>query len=266
MVYWFDGHIHAGTHLAVAWDDPALMYGATVFTTLRVYNNDLDHPLTAWVAHQERLARTLENFGWRAPPWQRLRQGADQLKGRFPILRLTCWPDGRELITGRSLPSDLPQIQHQGILAWVARDHHYQRSLPGYKTGNYLSNWLAIQAARSQQAREAILVDPQGHWLETSTGNLWGWGQERWHTPPLAANLLPGVSRQHLIYHLQRQGLEVSQKPWTRALMGQFTALAYSNCAVQVVPIHTVLEDGGKLEFDPQHSSLQLLRSAFEDY
>ncbi|XGB42450.1 MAG: hypothetical protein LVS60_00715 [Nodosilinea sp. LVE1205-7] len=106
IVYWFDGQIHSGTHLAVAWDDPALIYGATVFTTLRVYAKDLDHPLTAWVAHQERLSQTLKSFGWPQPIGHRLRRGAEQLKGQFPILRLTCWPDGRELITGQSLPPE----------------------------------------------------------------------------------------------------------------------------------------------------------------
>ena len=172
IVYWFDGQIHSGTHLAVAWDDPALIYGATVFTTLRVYAKDLDHPLTAWVAHQERLSQTLKSFGWPQPIGHRLRRGAEQLKGQFPILRLTCWPDGRELITGRSLPPDLDQTQHQGITAWVAEDCRYQRSLPGHKTGNYLSNWLATQAARAHQAREPILVDSLGRWLEIGRAHV----------------------------------------------------------------------------------------------
>lgn len=266
MVYWFDGQIYGDTQLGIAWDDPALIYGATVFSTLRVYGNDLDHPLTAWAAHRQRLTQTLACFGWPSPDWQRLRQGAEQLKDRFPILRLTCWPDGRELITGRSLPWDLDQIQQQGILAWVARDRIYQRSLAGHKTGNYLSNWLAIQAAQRHQAREPILVDDQGHWLETGSGNLWGWSQGQWHTPPLEGNLLPGVSRHQLIHHLHQRHLDICEQSWTQPLIRQFKALAYSNCGLQVVPIHTVLEDGIKLKFDPQHPNLQELRSVFEEY
>ncbi|HCF27363.1 MAG TPA: 4-amino-4-deoxychorismate lyase, partial [Cyanobacteria bacterium UBA11049] len=48
-------------------------------------------------------------------------------------------------------------------------------------------------------AGEAILVDANGNWLETSTGNLWGWQNGCWWTPPLEAGILPGVVRQQLI-------------------------------------------------------------------
>ncbi|MFM7324963.1 MAG: 4-amino-4-deoxychorismate lyase, partial [Nodosilinea sp.] len=66
MAYWFDGQLHSGDQVCLAIDDPALIYGATVFTTLRVYGQTLDHPLTAWAAHQRRLALALDSFGW--PP------------------------------------------------------------------------------------------------------------------------------------------------------------------------------------------------------
>ena len=45
-----------------------------------------------------------------------------------------------------------------------------------HKTGNYLACWLAKNAgAKKVGAQEAILTSDQGEWLETSTGNLWGW-------------------------------------------------------------------------------------------
>jgi 4-amino-4-deoxychorismate lyase len=265
MVYWFDGQLQTGSQICLELDDPALFYGATVFTTLRVYGQSLDHPLTAWTHHQRRLSLALEKFGWPEPNWSRLRRGAEQLQLEFTVLRITCWPDGRELIAGRVLPPDLEQRQHQGVTAWVARGETYRRSQPAYKTGNYLGSWLAQRAAQGQGASEAILVNPHGHWLETSTGNLWGWRQGQWYSPCLADELLPGVSRQQLINHLEWQGLRVSAEPWREDLVRQFTVLAYGNCVVQVVPIHTVWADGGKLEFDAGHSSLQQLRTAFAE-
>jgi 4-amino-4-deoxychorismate lyase len=263
MTYWFCGQKHQSAHLEIAIVEPALLYGATVFTTLRVYNQTLDHPHTHWAAHVERLRHALATFHWVEPDWAAVRQGADYLKQEFPILRVTCFPDGRELITGRPLPTGLEQMQQQGIVAWAAAGEQYQRSHPGYKTGNYLGNFLALQAAQRQGAQEAILIDTQGRWLETSTGNLWGWAEGHWWTPPLQDGLLPGVARLHLLHHLQSQGQSVRQDHWTQRQIQRFEALAYSNSGIQVVPIHTVLTDQSRLGFDPQHWSLTALRTAF---
>ena len=85
--------------------------------------------------------------------------------------------DGREWITGRYLPGDLATRQQQGIVGWLADVPIYQRCLASHKTGNYLGAWLALQQTQKYGAREAILIDESGNWLETSTGNLWGWKQ-----------------------------------------------------------------------------------------
>ena len=263
MTYWFAGQPVEGTDLTLAVNEPALLYGATVFTTLRVYQDDLDHPLTRWADHRQRLCQGLAAFQWPEPDWERVRQGANGLKASFPVVRITCLPDGRELVTGRPLPADLDQIQHQGTTAWLAMGELYRRALPGYKTGNYLSSWLALQQAQRQGAREAILTDATGRWLETSTGNLWGWADGQWWTPPLADGVLPGVTRLHLLAHLQHQGLPVGQDPWVPEVVTRFEALAYSNSAVQVVPLHTVTTNHSKLMFNPQAVSLRGLRAAF---
>ncbi|TVQ12072.1 MAG: 4-amino-4-deoxychorismate lyase [Leptolyngbya sp. DLM2.Bin27] len=265
MAHWFNGTYSPDAALTLAANDPALLYGATVFTTLRVYGGSLDHPLTAWTAHRQRLTQALQDFGWPHPDWQGVRQGAETLSHAYPVVRVTCFPDGRELVTGRNLPADLDQIQTAGIAVWVAQGETYSRPLPGHKTGNYLGAWLALQAAQRHGAREAILVNAQGQWLETSTGNLWGWANGQWHTPGLGAGLLPGIARSHLLDHLRRQGKRVNQAPWPPGITQRFEALAYSNSAVQVVPIHTVLGDRSRLELDPQHPSLEALRTAFQD-
>lgn len=265
MAYWFAGQLCQGTDLALTVNDPALLYGATVFTTLRIYGASLDHPLTHWVAHQQRLAHGLTDFGWPHPDWARVCQGAEALIKEHPVLRITCFPDGRELVTGRSLPPDLETMQTQGIAAWVARGEMYRRPLPAYKTGNYLGAWLALQAAQRHGAREAILLDTQGQWLETSTGNLWGWANGQWHTPGLGAGLLPGIVRTHLIEYSRQRGEQVNQSPWPPGVIPRFEVLAYSNSGVQIVPIHTVLGDRSRLKVNPKHPALEALRAAFRE-
>jgi 4-amino-4-deoxychorismate lyase len=260
-IYWYAGRLINSQTLELAIDDPGLLYGATVFTTLRVYENSLDSRLTHWQAHCDRLKFSVQSFGWQSIDEQRLRQGAESMMMHFPVLRITIFPDGREWITGRSLPKDLKLKQNHGII--VIPVPQLSQSLPTHKTGNYLSAWLAKTNAQKLDAEEAILVDVAGNWLETSTGNLWGWRDGSWWTPPLSGEILPGVVRSHLLNWLQSEKISCREEPWTVELVEGFEAIAYSNCVVELIPIHTVILPTRSLEYDPYHSSFHELRRYF---
>ncbi|MEM9816447.1 MAG: aminotransferase class IV [Cyanobacteria bacterium P01_D01_bin.6] len=262
--YWYNGHLMLSDTLALPYQDPGLLFGATVFTTLRVYEHHLGHPWTAWDAHQQRLARSLQAFQWPEPDWQRVQQGAEQLIQHYPVLRVTIFPDGRELIVGRSLPAHLKTWQTTGITAWVADSADYQRSLPGHKTGNYLGCWLALQAAHRANAQAAILVNRYGHWLETSTGNLWGWADGQWYTPPLAGGILPGTLRSRLIQGLQDHHQAPDTGAWDADRIAQFTYLAYTNSVIEVIPIHTVLQGTASVNYNPEKGKTQQLTKAWQ--
>lgn len=262
MNYWFAGKLYVNEpKLLISPGDPALAYGASVFSTLRVYEGNLEHPLTAWEQHCDRISKSLLTFGWSQPDWQQTRKGCQILLNNYPVLRLTILADGKELITGRPLPSMLKQQQIEGVSAWVAKGPQYRRSLPGHKTGNYLACWLAMQMAKTHGARDAILVTPTDEWLETSTGNLWGYKSGYWWTPPLGVGILPGISRARLINSLGNQG--ITDTVWTSDIVKQFECLAYSNCVVGIMPIHTVLLENIKLNYRSTHEGLIALRQMF---
>jgi 4-amino-4-deoxychorismate lyase len=262
--YWYNGHLFTEDRLTLPVQDPGLLYGATVFTTLRVYEKNLDHPWTAWQAHVIRTTRSLRAFQWPLPDWAHLRQGAEVLAQIYPVLRITLFPDGKGLILGRSLPLNLQTLQTKGVAVWEADSPDYCRSLPGHKTGNYLGCWLALQAASRAGAQEAILVDGQGCWLETSTGNLWGWADGAWWTPPLDTGILPGVLRSRLFQGLKAQGQTVHTTAWTPEQVNRFTFLAYTNSVFEVVPIHTVLRGQAPVDYNPDHEKLQQLQRAWQ--
>ena len=269
MPHWYDGRLHPTDTVPIAPDDPALLFGATVFTTLRVYGRSLMHPLTRWAAHCDRLQSSIMTLGWVLPDWSILTKGATSLSDRYPVLRITLFPDGREWITGRSLPANLSQQQQQGITAWVVCEptNHpsmpqLQRSLPLLKTGNYLAPWLARQQAQRHDAQEAILVNDGGHWLETSTGNLWGWGLGQYWTPPLSDGILPGLARSHLISQLNCQNEKVSEVSWSAAMVDRLDAIAYCNSVVEVVPIRQVVTAETVIQYDAQHPALDRLKQA----
>ncbi|OUL18574.1 4-amino-4-deoxychorismate lyase [Nostoc sp. RF31YmG] len=261
-MYWYNGKLIQSQSLELDINDPGLLYGATIFTTMRVYENSLDSRLTNWVLHCDRLLLSLKTFGWQQPDWNLVRQGAKIILTHFPILRITLFSDGREWITGRLLPEDLTEKQTNGVVCAVA-SAEFGRSLPSHKTGNYLSAWLAKTTSQKLNAQEAILIDRAGNWLETSTGNLWGWRDGCWWTPPLTVGILPGIMRSQLIQWLQYQQQQVKQEPWTMNLVKGFEAIAYSNSVVEIIPIHTVKQPAGSLEYNPHHPSLQILRSFF---
>ena len=247
-MYWLNGTFFETDQITLPIHDPGLLYGATIFTTLRVWQNSLDHPLSFWQEHCDRLRHSIQSFSWPEPNWLQLRHGAETIAQQYPVLRITLFPDGREWITGRSLPANLEQWQQEGISAWVA-PKEWRRSLPGHKTGDYLACWLAGQQALAQGYQEAILTDDQGNWLETSTGNLWGWADDCWWTPPLdtvdqvrgkCREILPGVGRSHLIRVLKWHNIKVKESIWDADQVSHFNAVIYTNSVRHVVPIHHV--------------------------
>jgi 4-amino-4-deoxychorismate lyase len=262
-MFWYDGKLVERDGISIAIDDPGLLYGATVFTTLRVYERSLSHPLTHWQLHCDRLRESIKAFDWQLPDWQRLRRGAEILLANDPVLRITIFADGREWIVGRSLPQDLVTRQQQGIIGWVADESFLQRSLANYKTGNYLSAWLALQKAQKLGAKEAILLDKAGNWLESSTGNLWGWKDGLWWTPVVEEKILPGIARSRLLEWLRSRQISVEENRWTPDFVANLDAIALSNSVMEIVPFNSILNASRPLSLNPTHSVLEELRSYF---
>ncbi|MEM6402511.1 MAG: aminotransferase class IV [Cyanobacteria bacterium P01_D01_bin.116] len=258
-MYWYNGELIESETIQLPINEPGLLFGATIFTTLRVYDNSLDNRLTHWEAHQQRLLSSIQNLDFQQPSWQNIRRGAEILVNYYPILRITLFPNGKEWITGRLIPDNLMEKQKYGVKVTVRSNEHY-RSLPFYKTGNYLAPWLLKKNALKQDAQEAILTDAKGNWLETTTGNIWGWCDGCWFTPPLSAGILPGIMRGQIINWLRNHQCQVREETFTRKLVQEFAALAYTNCVVEILPIHQVIHPVVKLQYDPRHDSFKKLR------
>lgn len=246
-MFWYDGKFIDSQQIQLNIAAPGLLYGATAFTTMRIYEQSLEHPLTSWQAHCDRLKTTQESFGWQQPNWTNLRRGAELLLRHFPVLRMAIFPDGREWITGRNLPP--LEVSQKGITAWIAEGSLYRRSLAQHKTGNYLAAYLARDRALSLNAREAILLDADGNWLETSTGNLWGHKDGIWYTPSLDSGILPGIARSRWLNFLTAHNHRVVENTWSAEFSQSLEALSYSNCVVEMIPIKTVFGNKDRINY-----------------
>jgi 4-amino-4-deoxychorismate lyase len=263
-LYWYCGQSIASAQIELSINDPGLLYGATVFTTFRTDRLvGLETRLLGEVGflldlHCDRLRSSITELGWIQPDWGQVRSGVDCLAPKFPVLRITIFPDGRELITGRDLPPNLATWQQTGVTAIIA-DRQFTRSLPHYKTGNYLAPWLALQQARHQNIQEAILTNDRGDWLETTTGNLWGYRDGCWYTPPLSAGILPGIARSQILQRLQQENKPVVEIDWDQTWVKGLEAIGYSNSVIHLIQISTVLTPVGKLEYEAQHPMIKWL-------
>jgi 4-amino-4-deoxychorismate lyase len=267
-MYWYCGESIESQIINLDISDPGLLYGATVFTTFRtdgivgIETRLLQEVRFLIDLHCDRLRLSIEDLGWRQPDWMRVRSGVEQLIPVFPVLRITIFPDGRELITGRELPPNLVTWQTEGVTAIIA-DRQLTRSIPQHKTGNYLAPWLALQQARNQNIQEAILTNERGDWLETTTGNLWGYRDGCWYTPLLSAGILPGIARSQIIDLLKQENKSVIEIGWDREWVRELDSIGYSNSVIHLIPINTVLTPVGKLEYEAKHSVMKWLAAKF---
>jgi 4-amino-4-deoxychorismate lyase len=253
-MYWYCGKSIASNSIGLDINDPGLLYGATVFTTFRTDRLSA----SVYDRHYERLKLSIEDLNWDRPDWSQVRAGVEYLIPHFPVLRITIFPDGRELITGRDLPPNLATWQQEGVTVIIA-DRQFARSLSQYKTGNYLAPWLALKQARAQNIQEAILTNDRGDWLETTTGNLWGYRDGCWYTPPLSAGILPGIARSHILSSLKEQNRSVVEIEWNVEWVKDLEAISYSNSVIHPIPIHTVITPVGRLEYRVQHPMMNWL-------
>jgi 4-amino-4-deoxychorismate lyase len=267
-MYWYCGKSIESQIIELDINEPGLLYGATVFTTFRTdFLARLDPRLLGEVGdlidlidlHCERLRSSIADLGWYQPDWKRVRSGVEYLTPAFPILRITIFPDGQELITGRDLPPQLATWQQEGVTAIIADRQltrfaysNATRTLSQHKTGNYLVPWLALKQARARDIQEAILTNDRGDWLETTTGNLWGYRDGCWYTPPLSAGILPGIARSQILHLLKQHHQQVLEIEWNAEWVKDLDAIGYSNSVIHLIPIHTVLTPVGKIEYTEQ--------------
>lgn len=263
MGYWYAGDWFEGDQISLNTFDPSFIFGVTIFTTLRVYNHSLAEPRTHWQQHGDRLRHAVKNIHWAEPDWERITTGATKVAEHYPVVRITLLSDGRELILGRQLPDGLTEKQQEGISAWVAADPLYQRPQAAFKTGNYLGAWQALQQALQRGTGEAILISTTGEWLETATGNLWGFAAGTFYTPPLG-NILSGVMRSHLMQQLQNNHLPVLETPWDLGFIQNLEAIGYSNSVVGVIPFTEILGADLPQKIKPDHPALRQLQQLSE--
>jgi len=134
------------------------------------------------------------------------------------------------------------QVYAEGIpVALVAvRRNHPQALDPAIKSCNLLNNILAMREAQALGAVEALMLNDRGEVAEGAGSNVFIVKDGVVITPPLAAGILPGITREVLLEILPSSGIPVVEKPVSVAdLLGADEAFVASTLK-ETAPIRTI--------------------------
>lgn len=256
MLTWVGGELVAAEDATISVFDRGFRAGEGVFETLRSYGG---HPFRL-EAHLDRAFRGAQVLGFEPPARadvhaavratatanNRLADGVDG------ALRLTLtpgtidphapWPPPAQafeptlVVTWSRLA--LPAGYHdRGISAVTVP---FARDMPEVKAVTYLAASRAKAAARARGADEALLTDAAGHVLEGAASNVFAVVDDTLITPPVAAGLLPGVTRSVVLELAPRLGLPVRESVLPAAAWRGASEAFVTATTREVVPLVAV--------------------------
>lgn len=107
-------------------------------------------------------------------------------------------------------------------------------------SGNYLNSQLMRMEARANGYAEAIALDTRGYVSEGSGENLFLVREGCVFTPPLAASILPGITRHTVMTLAREQGRTVTETDLPREMLYTADELFFTGTAAEVTPIRSV--------------------------
>jgi branched-chain amino acid aminotransferase len=246
-----DGEIMPASAGRVPIYDRGFLYGDSVFETLRTYSGKV-HAMARHLARlrssalriamelqiseaelEEQIAALLK---MRPDEDSYLRLIVSRGDGEFglaPDLATTQ----RVVLMARPLPPRDEGFWRQGVAAISLTEPGHRRGEAVAKTGNYLTNLLALDQARRAGAHEALRFDASDQLTEGSTSNVFLLRNGRLYTPDLSAGVLPGITRQLLIEVANTIGHEISECPVPRNWVVEAEELMISSTLRECVAV-----------------------------
>jgi len=106
--------------------------------------------------------------------------------------------------------------------------------------GNYLSGVLISSEAKSRGFAEGIALSHDGHLSEGAGENLFVVAGGEIYTPPAAASILQGLTRDTVIKLAARRGWTVAEKNLPRELLYVCDEAFFTGTAAEITPIRSV--------------------------
>jgi branched-chain amino acid aminotransferase len=247
---WINGRLCRGEEATLSLFDRGARDGEGLFETLRVYDG---RPF-AWTRHMERLVVSAAVLGFPVPASPvTLRAALDQVleaEGLSDaVARITVTrgiPGGRPTRTGAWV-----EVEPLGARLWrgtragaatviVSKRPFEPGPLGGHKTTSRLAYHLAREEVRVARADEALLVSPAGKVLEGAVSNVFAVMAGEVVTPPLAAGILPGITRAIALRLCADAGRPAREGALTFADLHNAEEVFLTNSVQEIVPVATI--------------------------
>jgi branched-chain amino acid aminotransferase len=252
---WVDARIHVMSH--------ALHYGTSMFEGVRVYRTPRGPQAFRLTDHINRLFDSARIYGFR-PPFDedeiveacKAIVRANGLASAYirPIVFLgACGmavSPGPEAMNVDVAISAFPWGAYLGeeglakgvdvcVSSWA---RHAPNTVPtGAKAGgNYLSGYLIGREAQSRGFAEGIALGVDGRLSEGAGENLFVVKDGRILTPPAAASILTGITRDTVMSLAADEGIAVVEQSLPREMLYLADEVFFSGTAAEITPVRSV--------------------------
>lgn len=238
--------------------DRSFLYGDGLFETLRVYGGE---PFR-WQQHMARLHQGAEFLKIRVPfaPAE-LRKAAAWLiqENQAPesILRISLSrgvgvrgysPEGAEdpIVVMSLHPAASHDSKNSPRWRLITSSLRLPASDPlaSFKTCNKLPQILARAEAEAQGADEALLLNTDGEVAEAASSNLFWIDRNVVCTPPLAAGILPGITRAVVLEMCNSLGIHTGERKIIREELFQTEGIFLSLSSLGIVEVSNLDNHG----------------------
>ncbi|MBU6405272.1 MAG: branched-chain amino acid transaminase [Proteobacteria bacterium] len=250
---WHEATVHVGAHV--------LHYGSSVFEGERVYATPDGPRYFRLREHTERLFRSarIHDLSIRHTPDEIdqacadvvLANGLDSAYVRPLVYRagftFSLAPDPGVPVEVAIIALPWGNLHgdgvHAGIDVCVSSWHRpAPNTLPsGAKAGgNYLSSQLIAQEAKRGGYAEGIALAPNGLLSEGAGENLFLVQRGRLYTPPVAAGILAGITRDSVLVLAAELGIDVVEGDLPRELLYTAEEVFLTGTAAEITPVRSV--------------------------
>ena len=217
-------------------------YGGTVFRlqahVRRLYDSALGIRLTVPISREEMAKAITDTLQANSLRDSYIRVVVTRGAGTLGLDPNRCPEPNVFIITDKiSLYPDELYENGLDIITAATMRNHPNAVNPRVKSLNYLNNILAKIEAIDAGTLEAVMLNHLGYVAECTGDNLFIVRDGAVFTPPIAAGILEGITRNEIIGIAREQGLEVREENITRQDLYVADECFLTGTAAEVVPV-----------------------------
>ena len=251
---WINGRFFELNKAKISVFDRGFMYGDGAFETMRSYAG----VIFKMDEHQKRLFTSLKILKIKAPYTKTYLKGIiyDCLKvnklqsayikiiitrgeGRFGIIHKDAFMPN-VVIVAKAFDGYPDWMFDCGISSLLTGIHNECSVLAGIKSLNYLPFIMARFKAKGEGFDDAILTNTKGYITEGATSNIFLVKLGNVITPSLASGILPGITRDVIIYIARALKIHVKEKAVSRKELLSADEVFFTNSLAEVLPVTRV--------------------------